>query len=314
MPTKGQLKGEYVECEWCGKVIYKTPYQLKRNQHHYCSNKCQSEKKHAETYEDRACEICGQLMHVSKKSTQRFCSPECQNEWQTQQVGEANVRFLQKKIKCDCCGAEFFIKKYKTENNQKCFCSTECRQKWYSTVWSQSKEWKEKSRIRAVEMLQDHKINTLTKPQVIVNQILDDSDVRYVNEKSFVYYSADNYLTDYNLVIEVMGDYWHGSPLKFEKLNDLQRKNIQRDKAKRTFIKNHYNIDILYLWERDILNNSELCRLLIKLYIDNNGELKNYHSFNYILEQDNIVLNPNLIQPYQNMNNNEIKKHIKIAI
>lgn len=314
MPSKGQLKGKYVKCEWCGKIIYKTPYQLKRHKHHYCSNKCQSEKKHAETYEDRACEICGNIIHVSKKSTQRFCSIECQKTWQTQQVGELNTRFTQEKVKCDYCNVEFFVKKYKKESNQKHFCSKVCRQAWYSTVWSQSDEWKEKSRIRAVEILKSNKIDTLTKPQVIVNELLGNSNTKYVNEEPFVYYSIDNYLTDYNLAIEVMGDYWHGNPLKFDKLNELQIKNITRDKAKRTFIKKYHNINILYLWEKDILENPELCRLLIDLYIRNNGMLKNYHSFNYFIEQGEIVLNSKLIHPYQNMDSSEIKKHIKIAV
>lgn len=44
MPSKGQLKGEYVNCEWYGKLVYKTPSQLAKHEHHYCSNKCQSEK------------------------------------------------------------------------------------------------------------------------------------------------------------------------------------------------------------------------------------------------------------------------------
>ena len=236
MPSKGQLKGEYVKCEWCGKVIYKTPYQLKIHKHHYCSNKCQSEKKHAETYEYRVCEICGKTIHVSKKSTQRFCSIECQKIWQTQQIGELNARFTQEKVKCDYCNVEFFVKKYKIENNQKHFCSNECRRAWYSNVWSQSDEWKEKSRIRAVKMLQNNRIDTLTKPRMIVNKLLDDNCIKYENEEPFVYYSIDNYLIDHHLAVEVMGDYWHGNPLKFDKLNELQIKNIRRDKAKCTFI------------------------------------------------------------------------------
>ena len=81
---KGQVKGEYVSCHWCGKLIYKTQSQLKKYKNHYCSNRCQSDEKHAATYADRPCEICGKLMHVSKKSKQRFCSMECQNIWQTQ--------------------------------------------------------------------------------------------------------------------------------------------------------------------------------------------------------------------------------------
>ena len=314
MPNKGQLKGEYVKCEWCGKLVYKTPSQLKKHKHHYCSNKCQSEKKHSETYEDRACEICGNLMHVSKKSTQRFCSVECQKIWQTRQTGELNTRFTQEKIKCDYCNKEYFVKKYKVDNDQNHFCSKECRQAWYSTVWSQSDEWREKSRIRALEMLQNNKIDTLTKPQLIVNELLNLYNIKYTNEEPFVYYSIDNYLVDYNLAIEVMGNYWHGNPLKFDKLNDLQRKNIRRDKSKHTFVNEYYGINILYLWEKDILENSELCGLLIKSYIANNGVLENYHSFNYIAKKDKLMLSDKLIQPYQDMDNGEIKDYIKTAV
>lgn len=110
MPAKGQLQGEWVPCHWCGALIYKTPYQLQKHKNHYCSNRCQSDEKHAKTYEDRPCEICGKPMHVSKKSTQRFCSQECQNVWQTKQIGELNSKFIQKLIKCDYCGKDFLLR------------------------------------------------------------------------------------------------------------------------------------------------------------------------------------------------------------
>lgn len=104
-----------------------------------------------------------------------------------------------------------------------------------------------------------------------------------------------------NLMIEVMGDFWHTNPLKYNKenLRDIQKKRIPRDKAKHTYIRNKYNIEILYLWENDIYNNIELCELLIKEYIKSNGNLKNYHSFNYIINDGEIVLNDEIIIPFQ---------------
>ena len=314
MSVTGQLSGQYVECEWCGTPVYKTPYQLKKHKHHYCSNKCQAEKKHFDTYEDRPCEICGTLMHVSKKSSQKFCSCECQRMWQTQQVGELNVRFTQEKIACDYCGQDFFIKKYKVNNNQNHFCSKECRQAWYRNVWSQSDEWKEQSRIRAAQIIKNNVSTTLTTPQIIINELLDRHNIVYTNEETFVYYSVDNYLVEHNLIIEVMGDYWHGNPLKFNKLSSLQIKNIIRDKAKHTFIEKYYGINILYLWEKDILNNPDLCILLIKEYINNNGKLINYHSFNYAISDNQLILNSQLIKSYQDMSHDEYRTNIKTAI
>lgn len=314
MSSKRKLTGEYIECEWCGGLAYKTQSQLKKHKHHYCSNKCQSEKKHSEAYEDRACEICGELMHVSKKSTQRFCSTECQKMWQTQQVGELNKRFTRKKINCDYCGNEFFVKNYKTLTNQNHFCSKNCRQEWFANIWSQSDEWKDESRKRAANMMKNNLSITMTKPQIIVNELLDNYHIQYNNEEQFIYYSVDNYLINHNLIIEVMGDYWHGNPLKFNELNNLQRKNIGRDKAKHTFIQKYYDINILYLWEKDILERQDLCLSLILSYIENDGLLENYHSFNYILHNEKLTLNYPLVQPYQDMDNEEVKYYMKIAI
>ena len=314
MPAKGQLNGEYVECHWCGSLIYKTPYQLKKHKHHYCSNKCQAEEKHAVTYENRLCEICGKVMHVRKKSTQRFCSIECQRIWQTQQTGELNVRFAQEKIQCDYCGNDFFIKRYKIDNGQHHFCSKQCRQAWYTNVWSQSKEWKEWDSKRMTEFLNSHQSTTLTRPQIAINKLLDDNNISYRNEESFVYYSVDNYLSDYNLIIEVMGDYWHCNPIKFNKLNDMQKKNVGRDKSKRSFLLNNYGINVLYLWEKDILENPTLCLLLIKSYIDDNGILKDYHSFNYTMIDNKLFLKDRLVVPYQDMDYKQIKEYIEVAV
>jgi G:T-mismatch repair DNA endonuclease (very short patch repair protein) len=181
-------------------------------------------------------------------------------------------------------------------------------------VWSQSNQWKEASRKRAANMMQNNVETSLTKPQAIINHLLDECGIKYRNEEPFVYYSADNYLTEHNLIIEVMGNYWHGNPLKFNDLSELQIKNIHRDKAKRTFIQRYCGIEILYLWEKDILDRPDVCDSLIQLYIKTNGVLKNYHSFNYIFNDGELTLIPDLIMPYQDMSKDNINKHRKIAV
>ena len=142
---------------------------------------------------------------------------------------------------------------------------------------------------------------TNSKPQIIINNILNDMYIEFSNEKTFEFYSMDNYLLFYDLIIEVQGDYWHANPLKFKnKITEAQYDRINRDKAKHSYIKNKYNIEILYLWETDINKNIDLCWLLIDKYINNNGVLDNYHSFNYHLEDNNdLKLNDVLITPIQ---------------
>lgn len=305
MSSTKQLTGYFVKCENCGEEVYKTKSQYNKAKHHFCSTKCQKEFEHKQKYEDRKCEICGETFHASKKSGQRFCSTECQRIWQTKQVGNLNPRFARKEIECEYCGEKYFIRNYKLESSDHKFCSNKCRQAWYAEVFSQDEKWKEESKKRAVKILENRQLDTNTKPQQIINSILENMHISYINEKGFKYYAVDNYLNDYNLIIEVMGDFWHCHPLKYNKENmrDIHKKRIPKDKAKHTYFKNNYGIEILYLWEDDIYNNFDVCKTLIDKYINNKGILENYHSFNYHLENNELVLNNEMIVPYQDMVN-----------
>ena len=127
-----------------------------------------------------------------------------------------------------------------------------------------------------------------SKPQQMINDLLDEMDIKYIGEYDCKYYLVDHYLSDYHLMIEVQGDFWHCSPLLSGKSNTSGIKgNLIKDKRKHTYIKNKYGIEVLYLWEKDINENFELCKKLIELYIKNNGKLENYHSFNYELNDNN---------------------------
>lgn len=98
--------------------------------------------------------------------------------------------------------------------------------------------------------------------------------------------------------------FWQNSAKKcyllcnYKQLNDIQLKDTVRDKRKNTYIKKYYNINILYLWESDILNNQQLCKSLILYYIKNNGLLSDYNSFNYSLIDNKVTLKSNIINPY----------------
>lgn len=299
MPKKGSKTGYTIQCENCGKEIYQTKTQYNRAKYHFCSNKCQKEFQHKQSFEDRECEICGKLFHVSKKSLQRFCCDECQIEWQKTNTGINNVNFKGKILNCQWCNKEIVVGKSKLDRYKNHFCSEECRKKWFTNIYYQTDEYKEKSRLRAVEILKNNPPTTKTKPQIIINELLDKLNISYTNEKSIKYYSLDNYLDDYNLAIEVMGDFWHTNPtVYFDVTKEIQKKRIHKDKAKHTYVKNQYNYELLYLWENDIYNNLEVCEKLIIEYISNNGVLKNYNSFNYHILNNELLLNDEIIYPY----------------
>lgn len=245
-------------------------------------------------------------MYLRKAYPQRFCSQECQKKWQKGNKGLENKRFEGKIVKCEYCSKEFPLGKYKLANRERHFCSKECRQKWYSEIWSQTKEWKEESRKRALEMLEDGVFKNKSKPQRIFDELLKEEEIDFVNEKVFGKYAFDNYFPACNLVVEVMGDYWHASPKKysFQNMNDVQKESVRRDKAKHTYMKKYYNIEVLYLWENDLYKEPQKCIELTKKYIENNGELDNYNSFNYNIDENGVlVLNNEII-----FSNQEIKK------
>lgn len=305
MPRKGQRSGYIINCENCGKEIYQTKTQYERAKHHFCSNVCQKQFQHKELFEDRSCEICGTVFDVSKKSSQRFCSIKCQGKWQSTQIGELNPRTNKISCLCDNCGKEIKIIPADYERWKYHFCNEKCRKTWYANVFSQSAEWIDISRKRGAELLKNREILTDTKPQLLINQLLNKLEIDYTNEEVFKYYSVDNFLIDYNLIIEVMGDFWHSTPLKYDlnNLHEIQRKRLSKDKAKHTYIKNQHNVEILYLWETDIYNNIEMCEKLILEYINCNGILNNYHSFNYDISDNKIILKQNLIYPLYEQNN-----------
>lgn len=201
-----------------------------------------------------------------------------------------------------------YVRPYKIKAEQHNFCSSLCRQSWYADVLCQQDAWKESSRKRMLKELNSGVINTVnSKPQKIVDELLYNLNIDFKREYIVDYYSIDNYLIDSNLMIEVQGDYWHCNPNKFkDKINEVQYKGIRKDKSKHTYIKNKYSIEILYLWETDIIKNPELCKMLIDEYVLNNGKLLNYHSFNYSIFENSLKLKSN-IKAYQDMDVNDYK-------
>jgi len=296
-------EGYYVKCENCGKIIYKTPYQYKIHKHHFCDNKCSAEYRTKQSKIVKTCKFCGKDFLDKKSSPKLFCSVECQINWQKGKVWRNTPDKI--KTKCDYCGNDIEVIPSIYERYQHHFCSKNCKLLWYSNVFSQSKEWKDESRKRAVRILSENKIPTAyTKPHIKICNLLNELNINYETERPFDYYSMDIFLTDYNLPIEIMGDFWHSNPNLYISKDDIkyqfQKDRIIHDKFKHDYVNCFYNKQILYLWETDINKDLELCKLLILLFIKNNGILKNYNSFNYHVGKDGLInINRRIISSYQ---------------
>lgn len=283
-----------VSCECCGKDVVVRPSKIISNQNIYCSNECY--------WKDKPSKI-----------------PK----------GEENLQYNRIETNCTNCGKPMKIipshyNKVNRFNDNHNFCCQECyweyRSKYYVNEKSNGSniEWTQELRNKvrrsvAATLSSDDRLNT--KPQNKVNEILDELKIPYIREYACEYYSVDNYLPTYNLMIEVMGDYWHANPLKFNQsrylLNKKQLDGIHRDKLKRSYILNHYGVPILYLWETDILKRSDVCKKLILEYVNSGGLLSDYHSFNYQIVNDKVCVGSKTIIPYQNQNIHNYKNLLK---
>ena len=282
-------------CVYCGKETK----GYKGHKEKYCCSECcyKDRMKNNDEYKIKKCAWCGKEFR-SKYKEQKYCCRQCVDKYQETLVGELSPKFKQVELTCEQCGKKFKIKQSKADKAR--FCSKECSNIWCSEYQNET-ERKAVAAERMISMLTNGKIrNTMTKPHIKVNEILDNNGISYENEYSIKYYSIDVYLNEYNLMIEVMGDFWHNNPSIKHNIGNIEKnsKRARKDKAKHTYTLNNYNIEILYLWEYDINNNPDLCSKLINMYIDNNGLLDNYNSFNYhISETGDIILNDIIIYP-----------------
>ncbi len=264
------------KCEYCGK-IFKTNSNVK-----FCSKDCKLKNKE-NVFGKYNCEYCGKEF-IKSNVDHKYCSSKCKVKH-----NEDRIYILRTEIVyCAICGKD--IRRVKNSAKQN-FCSKECK-KIYMVEFS---------RELALERLSKGLIPTTnTKPQQICDSILKNLGVEYINEKRFDRYSIDTYLTNYDLCIEVMGDYWHSNSELFsvDKLNEMQINNIFRDVRKNNSLLEKFKIPVLYLWEKDLINNKDVCELLIIEYLKNNGVLNNYHSFNYGIINNNLKIKNNIIIPY----------------
>jgi hypothetical protein len=312
-----------INCKVCEKEVERTPSQIAKSKDHFCSNKCADKFRSDRLTISKKCEICDSEFRIRKSlSHQRFCSIQCQHTWQSiELVGEkANgfkkeIPLTDRLIKCDWCNVDFTIRSPYKLNEERHFCSKECSREWFTKDWSQSEEWKEESRLRAVEILSSGIISkTETECQKTINQMLDELNIKYENEYNCKYVSIDNYLLDFNLMIEVMGTYWHCDPRHYKTIEyQTQVDRIKHDKIKNSYIKNNYNIDILYIWESDVVSSYDLCKNLIRNYTNQKGKLNNYHSFNYNFDdKGNLGVNEDLLLPYFSYEKNDLNLIIDI--
>src|SRR5690606_11103575 len=136
---------------------------------------------------------------------------KCANEYQ----GRNKIA-----IKCQECGITFKVSPSRMKFDNPTFCSLECNYKnperiarLISLNADQMKNSPNKLEMKGYNLLQE--MNIEFKPQYIIN-------------KKF---TVDAFLPKQNAVIQFDGDYWHGNPNAFDKLDHRQKKRKALDKS-----------------------------------------------------------------------------------
>jgi hypothetical protein len=302
-------------CDGCGK-IFERSYQLcSKKEKQFCSNKCSGNyygliRKIVNPI--KKCLECGNEYQVLnfRYEESKFCSKTCSNKFSNRQ---RQISMKSKTIvNCDWCNKEISRANWRVIKNKNNFCNKKCQNNWFRE-YVKTDEFIDKNREVMLNNLKNGNISfTNSEPQLIINDLLTTKNLNYENEKIYWNYSIDLFLTDRDLLIEVNGSYWHCDNRFYQQIrNSTQLNKIIIDKKKRGYIKNKYNKNILYLWEFDIMTNLKLCELLIEEFINKNGELINYHSFNYYIDElGELKLENELIVPYMDLTVEELSDRL----
>ena len=275
------------------------------------------------------CKECGMELIVKPSQYKKQKQFLCDEHIKHRRSGKDSPFYNRIEVNCTNCNKPYLVIPYDYNKTNRFgdshnFCCQKCYWEYRSRYYvdekhsmfgtHQSDENKANQRQLVLRMIANGELpQTMTKPHQKINDLLLLNNIKVENEHLEKYHSVDVYLLEYNLMIEIMGDYWHAHPMKYDvnNLTKQQKKSIKQDRSKHSYIKKYKNVEILYLWEQDIKKNIDLCWLLIQNYINNRGVLDNYHSFNYSYNDGELILNDVIVVPIQD---NKSKEDLNIAV
>ena len=113
-----------------------------------------------------------------------------------------------------------------------------------------------------------HYTSKLEEKFILTLDVLDIKYTRNFYSKSIKAF-YDFYLPDYNILIEVDGDFWHCNPNKFpDPKYESQKYNLERDKEKNQWA-NENGYKLIRFWEDDINNNIKEVKRTLMEYLTN---------------------------------------------
>ena len=241
-------------CDYCGKKFKRKQKNISKNTDlNFCDRKCSAAyRKKRVIFE---CAWCGQPVEVNEchidRAKTRFCSDKCHGRWMSKNlVGKNNHNYNRVTVFCYTCGKKIKRKKFQVDRSDKQFCSKQCH-----TDYQNSPEGIEQNRLRVLKTLSQYPCRT--QPEIETAKVLKSMGVWFSEQKTINDRFCVDFLLENNLIIEVMGDYFHANPKMYgdkpglKPLNDMQKRNIPNDYRKRRYL-GKCGYKILDLWESDI--------------------------------------------------------------
>lgn len=113
----------------------------------------------------------------------------------------------------------------------------------------------------------------MTWPEREFKKLLKELGVKHEVQKIVGKKIFDFYLNEYNLLVEVDGDYWHynANTIKTENINNIQKRNIKNDIYKNS-LATGFGYKIERVWESDLKNNYKEVKKRFKNIIEIYGK------------------------------------------
>lgn len=246
--TKDLIKKTCPHCKESYKVKNKGIEQI------YCSNKCLGESR--KVVVDLECDYCNKefFKKPSMVKDKNFCTKKCSEDYSSKIHKESRI-----KKTCEICNKEFSVKP--SQNRLNC-CSKECSNRWKSEVYPKTENGEIHLRACGLKSTLNSKSKD-TKPERLVREFLIHKNIKFIGQyQMYNKFIVDYYLPDTNTIIEVLGDYWHGNPLKYgddknlKPLTDKQLRQKSKDKSRYAYLTTCGH-PVLMVWECDIYNDVE---------------------------------------------------------
>lgn len=256
-------------CKTCNKVFESTKTALNKSKSgfSFCSNLCVGKfnQEIRDKKIQKECTICREPYWIPQNRIKISvtCSISCQNRWQSKfLIGEnaSNFKGGNREKPCLNCDEVFACNSPYQYKHRK-FCGLECKHQYWEDNTLNTKTFKE-NRMKGIlayrEKLSNNNIET--KPEKITREYFES--IGLIKNKDFYQEQGmlGRYFTDFffpktKLVVEVMGDYWHGNPEKYGEgkipLYADQIKQIKKDGIrKQAFIDSGFTY--IEIWEKDI--------------------------------------------------------------